>query len=46
VVAFDETVWYPVRKACSWKSTVLGGESLVADFVGPRPGVAADKQQQ
>lgn len=35
VVAFDETVQYSVRKAGSWKSTLLGGEGLVTDFVGP-----------
>ncbi|PFG43444.1 uncharacterized protein (TIGR00266 family) [Isoptericola jiangsuensis] len=35
VVAFDETVQYAVRKAGSWKSTLLGGEGLVTDFQGP-----------
>jgi len=35
VVAFDESVTYSVRKAGSWKSTLLGGEGLVTDFVGP-----------
>ena len=35
VVAFDDTVKYSVRKAGSWKSTILGGEGLVTDFVGP-----------
>jgi len=35
VVAFDDTVQYSVRKAGSWKSTLLGGEGLVTDFVGP-----------
>ncbi|WP_062294464.1 TIGR00266 family protein [Demequina phytophila] len=35
VVAFDETVQYSVRKAGSWKSTILGGEGLVTDFTGP-----------
>ncbi len=35
VVAFDETVQYSVRKAGSWKSTLLGGEGLVTDFTGP-----------
>jgi uncharacterized protein (AIM24 family) len=34
-VAFDDVVEYSVRKAGSWKSTILGGEGLVADFVGP-----------
>jgi uncharacterized protein (TIGR00266 family) len=35
VVAFEESVRYSVRKAGSWKSTLLGGEGLVTDFVGP-----------
>jgi uncharacterized protein (TIGR00266 family) len=35
VVAFDDTVQYAVRKAGSWKSTILGGEGLVTDFTGP-----------
>lgn len=35
VVAFDDTVQYKVRKAGSWKSTILGAEGLVTDFVGP-----------
>jgi uncharacterized protein (TIGR00266 family) len=35
VVAFDDTVQYSVRKAGSWKSTILGGEGLVTDFTGP-----------
>jgi len=35
VVAFDDTVTYAVRKAGSWKSTLLGGEGLVTDFTGP-----------
>ena len=35
VVAFDATVNYGVRKAGSWKSTILGGEGLVTDFTGP-----------
>lgn len=35
VVAFDEAVQYSVRKAGSWKSTILGGEGLVTDFHGP-----------
>lgn len=35
IVAFDDVVEYSVRKAGSWKSTILGGEGLVADFVGP-----------
>ena len=35
VVAFDDTVTYSVRKAGSWKSTILGAEGLVTDFTGP-----------
>jgi uncharacterized protein (TIGR00266 family) len=35
IVAFDDTVQYSVRKAGSWKSTILGGEGLVTDFRGP-----------
>lgn len=35
VVAFDDSVTYSVRKAGSWKSTLLGGEGLVTDFTGP-----------
>jgi len=35
VVAFDDTVQYAVRKAGSWKSTILGAEGLVTDFTGP-----------
>jgi uncharacterized protein (TIGR00266 family) len=35
VVAFDAGVTYSVRKAGSWKSTLLGGEGLVTDFTGP-----------
>jgi uncharacterized protein (TIGR00266 family) len=35
VVAFTDTVQYSVRKAGSWKSTLLGGEGLVTDFTGP-----------
>ena len=35
VVAFDAAVQYKVRKAGSWKSTLLGGEGLVTDFTGP-----------
>ena len=35
VVAFEDTVTYSVRKAGSWKSTILGGEGLVTDFTGP-----------
>lgn len=36
IVAFDQSVTYNVRKAGgSWKTTLLGGEGLVCDFVGP-----------
>jgi uncharacterized protein (TIGR00266 family) len=35
IVAFDASIGYNVRKAGSWKTTILGGEGLVADFVGP-----------
>lgn len=35
VVAFDDSIQYSVRKAGSWKSTLLGGEGLVTDFIGP-----------
>jgi uncharacterized protein (TIGR00266 family) len=35
VVAFDDSVTYAVRKAGSWKSTILGAEGLVTDFTGP-----------
>lgn len=35
VVAFDDSVTYKVRKAGSWKTTILGAEGLVTDFTGP-----------
>jgi uncharacterized protein (TIGR00266 family) len=36
IVAFEQSVNYSVRKAGgSWKTTLLGGEGLVCDFVGP-----------
>ncbi|GIJ00522.1 uncharacterized protein (TIGR00266 family) [Sediminihabitans luteus] len=35
VVAFDATVRYTIRKAGSWKTTLLGGEGLVGEFTGP-----------
>ena len=35
VVAFDDTIKYSVRKAGSWKTSLLGGEGLVTDFTGP-----------
>ncbi|WP_199721609.1 TIGR00266 family protein [Cellulomonas rhizosphaerae] len=35
VVAFESTVQYSIRKAGNWKTTFLGGEGLVAEFIGP-----------
>jgi uncharacterized protein (TIGR00266 family) len=35
IVAFEQTVQYTVRKAGNWKTTLLGGEGLVTEFVGP-----------
>ena len=35
VVAFDDTIKYSVRKAGSWKTSLLGGEGLVTEFTGP-----------
>lgn len=35
IVAFDSSIQYNVRKAGSWKTTLLGGEGLVTDFTGP-----------
>ncbi len=35
IVAFDASAKYSVRKAGSWKTTLVGGEGLVTDFVGP-----------
>jgi uncharacterized protein (TIGR00266 family) len=35
IVAFDSSIQYRVRKAGSWKTTLLGGEGLVTDFTGP-----------
>lgn len=35
IVAFEQSVQYQVRKAGSWKTTLLGGEGLVTDFAGP-----------
>jgi uncharacterized protein (TIGR00266 family) len=35
VVAFDAGVRYSIRKAGSWKTTLLGGEGLVGEFSGP-----------
>lgn len=35
IVAFDGHMTYEVRRVGSWKSTIFGGEGLVADFAGP-----------
>jgi uncharacterized protein (TIGR00266 family) len=35
VVGFEEGVQYEVKKAGSWKTTILGGEGLVARLTGP-----------
>jgi uncharacterized protein (TIGR00266 family) len=35
IVAFEHSVQYKVRKAGSWKTTLVGGEGLVTEFVGP-----------
>ena len=35
IVAFEESVRYTIRKAGNWKTTLLGGEGLVTEFVGP-----------
>ena len=35
IVAFDEGMGYEVTKTGSWKSTLLGGEGLVAKLTGP-----------
>ena len=35
IVAFSEGMGYEVTKAGSWKSTILGGEGLVAKLTGP-----------
>ena len=35
MVAFDETVQYSVGKSGGWKSTLFGGEGLVAKLTGP-----------
>lgn len=35
VVAFDESVGHVVRKAGTWKTTLLGGEGLIVDLTGP-----------
>jgi uncharacterized protein (TIGR00266 family) len=35
VVGFEESLKYEVKKAGSWKTTILGGEGLVARLTGP-----------
>ncbi|MCB9454479.1 MAG: TIGR00266 family protein [Anaerolineaceae bacterium] len=35
IVGFDVSVGFQVRKAGSWKSTLLGGEGLVCELTGP-----------
>lgn len=35
IVGFDSHMPYQVRKAGSWKSTILGGEGLVVEYRGP-----------
>jgi uncharacterized protein (TIGR00266 family) len=35
MVGWDEGVRYEVRKAGSWKSTILGGEGFVVELTGP-----------
>ncbi|MBO8160578.1 MAG: TIGR00266 family protein [Thermosipho sp. (in: Bacteria)] len=35
IVAFDENMKYSIRTFGGFKSTILGGEGLVCDFVGP-----------
>ena len=35
IVAFDSHMNYQVRKAGGWKTTIFGGEGLVAEFTGP-----------
>ena len=35
IVAFEQSVQYTVRKAGNWKTTLVGGEGLVTEFVGP-----------
>ena len=35
VIAFHDTMTYTVNKFGSWKSTILGGEGLVAQLTGP-----------
>ncbi|MBZ0276845.1 MAG: TIGR00266 family protein, partial [Anaerolineae bacterium] len=35
IVGFDTSIGFQVRKAGSWKSTLLGGEGLVCELTGP-----------
>lgn len=35
IVAFDSQMHYEIRKFGGWKSTIAGGEGLVAAFTGP-----------
>ncbi len=35
IVAFPDTMQFSVRRVGGWKSTILSGEGLVTDFVGP-----------
>jgi len=35
IVAFPDTMQFSVRRVGNWKSTILSGEGLVTDFVGP-----------
>jgi len=35
IVAFPDTMQFSVRRVGNWKSTLLSGEGLVTDFVGP-----------
>jgi uncharacterized protein (TIGR00266 family) len=35
IVAFGADMTYEIRKVGSWKSTIFGGEGLVASFSGP-----------
>ena len=35
IIAFHDTCAYEVKKFGSWKSTILGGEGLVAQLTGP-----------
>lgn len=35
IVAFDSKMSYQIRKTAGWKTTIFGGEGLVAEFTGP-----------